>query len=91
MSNDSKSFLLEVITPREMFFSGEVDMVVVRTLDGEQGFLKNHEWCVVLLAEDGRLQIRKAGESEKITAYIKGGHIDVKDHTVVYAEEARWK
>ena len=90
MSNNEKSFFLEFITPGEMFFSGEVDMVIVRTRDGEQGFLKNHEWCVVLLAEDGRLQIRKPGETEKQIVYIKGGHIDVKDRTVVYAEEARW-
>ena len=90
MSHD-KSFFLEVITPREMFFSGDVEMVIVRTYDGEQGFMKNHEWCIILLAEDGRLQIRKPGETEKRTAYIKGGHIDVKDRIVVYAEEARWK
>ena len=90
MAND-KSFALEVITPREMFFSGDVEMVIVTTRNGEEGFLKNHQWCVALLAEEGRLQIRKAGENEKITAYIKGGHIDVKDRTVVYVEEARWK
>ena len=86
-----KSFLLEVITPRELFFSGEVEMVIVRTLDGEEGFMKNHQWCVALLADEGKLQIRLPGESEKKTAWMKGGHIDVKDKTVVYAEEAGWK
>ena len=90
MASD-KSFMLEVITPREMFFAGEVEMVIVTTRDGEEGFMKNHQWCVALLAEEGRLQIRLPGESEKRIAYIKGGHIDVKDRTVVYAEEARWK
>lgn len=90
MTSD-KSFMLEVITPREMFFSGEAEMVIVKTRDGEEGFMKNHQWCVALLAEEGRLQIRVPGEAEKRIAYIKGGHIDVKDKTVVYAEEARWK
>lgn len=90
MASD-KSFMLEVITPREMFFAGEVEMVIVTTRDGEEGFMKNHQWCVALLAEEGRLQIRLPGESEKRVAYIKGGHIDIKDRTVVYAEEARWK
>ena len=90
MCND-KRFLLEVITPREMFFSGEVDMVIVRTLDGEEGFMKNHQWCVALLADEGKLQIRLAGETEKKIAWIKGGHIDVKEKAVVYAEEAGWK
>jgi len=89
--NDDKRFLLEVITPRQMFFSGEADMVIVTTRDGEEGFMKNHQWCVALLAEEGRLQIRIPGEREKKIAYIKGGHIDVKDRIVVYAEEARWK
>lgn len=90
MSN-GKTFFLEVITPREMFFSGDVEMVIVTTRDGEEGFMKNHQWCVALLADEGRLQIRLPGESDKKIAYLKGGHIDVKNQTVVYAEEARWK
>ncbi|MBR5488261.1 MAG: F0F1 ATP synthase subunit epsilon, partial [Firmicutes bacterium] len=43
MSN-GKTFFLEVITPREMFFSGDVEMVIVTTRDGEEGFMKYHQW-----------------------------------------------
>lgn len=86
-----KSFPLHVVTPRELFFTGEAEMVIVRTRDGEEGFMKNHQWGITLLADDGRLQIRLPGEKEKKTAWIKGGHIDVKDRIVVYTEEAGWK
>ena len=34
MTDADKGVLLEVITPREMFYSGQVEMVVVPTTDG---------------------------------------------------------
>lgn len=86
------STLLEIITPEEMFFSGQVEMVVVSTYEGQEGYMANHAWCCKLLAEEGIVKIRESesGKQFKI-AEIKGGYIDVKDHIVIYTDQANWK
>ena len=86
MTDADKGVLLEVITPREMFYSGQVEMVV----DGEEGFMAHHVWCVKLLAEKGRVKIRETGAKDLKIIDIKGGHVDIKDRFVVYTDEAEW-
>ena len=90
MTDADKGVLLEVITPREMFYSGQVEMVVVPTTDGEEGFMAHHVWCVKLLAEKGRVKIRETGAKDLKIIDIKGGHVDIKDRFVVYTVEAEW-
>lgn len=90
MSDADKGVLLEVITPREMFYSGQVELVVVPTTEGEEGFMAHHVWCVKLLAEKGRVKIREVGAKDLKLIDIKGGHVDIKDRFVVYTDEAAW-
>lgn len=90
MSDADKGVLLEVITPREMFYSGQVELVVVPTIEGEEGFMAHHVWCVKLLAEKGRVKIREVGAKNLKLIDIKGGHVDIKDRFVVYTDEAVW-
>lgn len=90
MSDADKGVLLEVITPREMFYSGQVELVVVPTTEGEEGFMAHHVWCVKLLAEEGRVKIREVGAKNLKLIDIKGGHVDIKDRFVVYTDEAVW-
>lgn len=91
MADEKKSVLLQVITPAEMFFSGQVEMVVVTCRDGQEGFMAGHSWCVKLLADEGVLKIRRAGESETLRARTRGGHVDIKENFVVYTDEAKWE
>lgn len=84
----SKAAELTIITPGEMFYSGQVSMVRVTTLDGEEGFKAGHAWCVKLLAENGHVRLQEAGGLR--IAALKGGHIDIKDKFVIYAEDAAW-
>lgn len=86
----SKVVSLEIITPSEMFYSGQVEMVVVTTDQGEEGFMANHSWCIKLLAKEGRIRIRQA-DGEKKVARVQGGHVDIKEHFVVYVDQARWE
>lgn len=88
MSN--RTVLLEVVTPEEMFYSGEVEMLIVKTFDGEEGFMAKHVWCCKLLAEKGFLKLRPKGEKAFKTADIRGGFVDIKEHFVVYTDEAHW-
>ena len=90
MTDAGKGVMLEVITPREMFYSGQVEMVVVPTTEGEEGFMAHHVWCVKLLAEKGQVRIREIGAKDLKVINVKGGHVDIKDRFVVYTDEAEW-
>lgn len=81
---------LEIITPREMFYRGQIEMLSVTTTEGQEGFLANHAWCIKLLQATGKLKIREAGSNTLKEARVKGGHVDIKEHFVVYVDEAEW-
>ena len=42
----ARSMTLEVITPSKLFYKGEVQLVIVRTLTGDEGFMPRHTWAV---------------------------------------------
>lgn len=90
MSDAENVVLLEVITPREMLYSGRVEMVIVPTSEGEEGFMAHHIWCVKLLAEKGKVRIRETGAKDLKIINIKSGYVDIKDRFVVYTDEAEW-
>ena len=85
----TKTYKLHVITPSKMFYEGEVDMVIVNTETGEEGFLANHAWACKLL-EAGPLWIREAGSKEFKGAAISGGFVDVMEDIIIYADAAEW-
>ena len=85
----AKSFKLEVITPERLFYEGEVEMVIVRTKLGYEGFLADHAWAVKLL-DTGILRIKEAGAKDFKIASITGGFIDVADMVVVFTDAAEW-
>ena len=80
---------MEVITPERLFYEGEVEMVIVRTLIGYEGFLANHSWACKLL-DTGVLKIRENGAKEFKIAAITGGFIDVKDRIIIFTDAAEW-
>ena len=43
------SVKLEIITPSKLFYRGEVDLVIVTTLSGDEGFMAGHCWGCKLL------------------------------------------
>ena len=86
-----KSVRAEIITPRSMFFAGDVEMLIAPTTEGQEGFMANHVWCCKLLADSGVLSLREPGEKSLRKARIKGGYIDIKDRFVVYTDEAEWE
>ncbi len=80
---------LEVITPSKLFYKGDIELVIARTLTGEEGFMANHSWAVKLL-DVGELWIREAGSKDFKIAAISGGYIDVKEYIVIYTDAAEW-
>jgi F-type H+-transporting ATPase subunit epsilon len=82
------SFILEIVTPDRSFFSGEVDMVIVRGMEGDLAVLKDRAPLVTPLAI-GKITI-KNGEKERIAA-VAGGYIKVtKEKATIIADAAEW-
>ena len=85
----AKIFKLEVITPERLFYEGDVEMVIVRTMVGYEGFLANHAWACKLLGT-GILRIKEPGAKEFKIAASTGGFIDVKDRVTIFTDAAEW-
>jgi F-type H+-transporting ATPase subunit epsilon len=88
----SKLVKLEIITPSKVFYRGMVQMVIVRTLEGDEGFMAGHSWACKLL-DIGELWIQEENVShtdEWRVAAIAGGFIDVQDSIIIYTDAAEW-
>ena len=82
---------LQVITPSKLFYEGDVELVIVRTMTGEEGFMANHAWACKLL-DVGEMCIQEAGAGprEFKIAAVADGYIDVKEDIVIYTDTAEW-
>jgi F-type H+-transporting ATPase subunit epsilon len=80
---------LEVVTPERLFYEGDVELVIARTLLGDEGFMANHAWACKLLAT-GELWIQEKGEKGFKIAAISGGYIDVQKTIVIFTDSAEW-
>ncbi|MDR0853403.1 MAG: ATP synthase F1 subunit epsilon [Clostridiales Family XIII bacterium] len=80
---------LEIVTPEKLFYEGDVEMAIARTVTGDEGFMANHAWACKLLST-GELWIKEAGSKEYRIAAISGGFIDVKDEIMIFADAAEW-
>ncbi len=76
---------LKVVTPDKLFFEGEIDMLVARTIEGDVGILLNHSPLVTIL-DIGRIVI-KDGDERKIAA-CAGGYIDVRNNNITVVSDA---
>ena len=84
------SIKVEIITPSKLFYRGDVDLVIVTTLDGDEGFMAGHCWGCKLL-DIGELWIQEAGEGKEWrVAAISGGFIEIKDSIIIYTDAAEW-
>ena len=85
------SFRLEVMTTSKLFYRGEVDMVIVTTKDGDEGFMAGHVWaCKLLEVSELWIQEKGAGKDEWRVAAVAGGFVDMKDSMVIYTDAVEW-
>jgi len=74
---------VELVQPEGEIWSGDAEMVIARTLDGEIGLLTGHAPVIGILAEGSTVQIRHANPSEPDTfAAVSGGFLSVADNRV---------
>ncbi|GAB2936549.1 F0F1 ATP synthase subunit epsilon [Micromonospora sp. NPDC003197] len=84
----AKPLQVELVAVEEKVWSGEAEMLLARTTEGELGVLPGHEPLLGQLAEPGQVRIKRAG-GEEITYEVAGGFLSVTpDGVTILAEEA---
>jgi F-type H+-transporting ATPase subunit epsilon len=72
---------VELVSPERILFSGEADMVVCRTSDGEIAFLANHAPFLGALGVALVRVIQADGSQQR--AAVHGGFVEVRDNRVI--------
>ena len=82
---------LEIVTPAKSVYRGDVELVIARTLSGDEGYMAGHTWGCKLL-DIGELWIREAGAEPNVykLASVGGGFIDIKDTIIIYTDSIEW-
>jgi F-type H+-transporting ATPase subunit epsilon len=76
---------VQLVAPDRMIWSGEAEMVIARTLDGDIGILPRHIPLLGVLAE-APVTIKREGEGDLVAA-VHGGFLSVgRDGVQVLAE-----
>ena len=71
-------------------YQNEVDMVIVRTITGDRGFLHGHEACSVVL-DAGVMRIIRGGEQEELKLAVLGGVAQMEENILtIVTEVAEW-
>ena len=83
-----KKFNLQIISPTRVFFDGDIDMVEMKTTEGEIGVLAGHIPLTAIL-EPGLLRI-KNNDGDKEAALHDGFVMITKDKVTILAESCEW-
>ena len=71
---------VELVAPDRKIWTGEAEMVIARTTEGDIGILPNHEPMLGVLVES---PVRiKHGEGQELVAAVHGGFLSVTRDTV---------
>lgn len=83
-------FVLDVVTPDRTFYSGEIDMLIVRTTEGDIAIMHDHEPLVAPVAI-GAVRIRLQGDEKFRDAACSGGFMTVfEEKTTLVTDSAEW-
>lgn len=77
---------VELVSPERILYSGEAEMVVCRTTDGEIAFLTGHAPFVGALGE-GTVKVEPVS-GPVVEAAVSGGFVEVRDNTVTILSDA---
>lgn len=77
--------LLEIVTPERKVYEKQIDMVVVKAIDGELGILPNHIPLVTPL-RIGVVRAKSADHEELVA--VSGGFMEVRNNKVVILAES---
>ena len=84
----ANSLHVQVVAVEEKIWSGDAEMLVARTTEGEIGVLPHHAPLLGLLKEPSQVRVKLAG-SEQLTYDVTGGFLSIDANGVtVLAERA---
>jgi F-type H+-transporting ATPase subunit epsilon len=72
---------VELVSPERILYSGEAEMVICRSTDGDIAFLADHAPFIGAL-EIGVVRIKTTGGGEEVAA-VHGGFVEVRDNRVI--------
>jgi len=78
---------VDLVAVEEKVWSGEAEMLVARTTEGELGILPGHAPLLGQLAEPGEVRIKLAGGRE-LAYEVNGGFLSVTEHGVTVLAES---
>ncbi|MFF5293593.1 F0F1 ATP synthase subunit epsilon [Paractinoplanes globisporus] len=79
---------VKVVAVEERVWSGEAEMLIARTTEGEIGVLPGHAPLLGLLKEPSQVRVKLAG-GEQLTYDVSGGFLSIDaDGVTVLAESA---
>jgi F-type H+-transporting ATPase subunit epsilon len=79
---------VQIVAVEEKIWTGDAEMLVARTTEGELGVLPGHAPLLGLLKEPSQVRVNLAG-GEKLTYDVSGGFLSVDvDGVTVLAESA---
>jgi len=83
-----KAFHLEIITPERIFFSGEVEELIITTPDGQRGVLPSHT-PMIIAVDVGEIKIK---QKEKFkSCFSAEGFLEIRpDKVVLVAQVVEW-
>ena len=80
----------ELVTPSATLFSGQAEMIVCKSVDGEIAFLADHmpyigalDPCLVRIVGPAEAAGAATTESGEIRVAVHGGFVEVKDNQVI--------
>jgi len=78
---------VDLVAVEESVWSGDADMVVARTTEGELGVLPGHALLLGQLAEPSEVRIKRSG-GEQLAYEVSGGFLSVDANGVTILAEA---
>jgi ATP synthase, F1 epsilon subunit (delta in mitochondria) len=83
-----QTFKLDVITPYRVFFSGQTEMIIINSTDGQLGILAGHEPVVASVAIGaGRIKVNGVWKEAAFT----DGFLEIEhDRVTVLVGAAEW-
>ncbi len=84
----ARTLLCEIVTPEQIVYTNEVEMVIAPTVEGEVGILPLHVPLVTVL-KAGELRVRYNDGKDVEWFAVSGGYMQVhEDKVIILAENA---
>lgn len=83
-------FQLEIVTPERQFFSDEVEMVIVRGIEGDLAILKDRAPLITPLTIGLVKIFEKKDGKERVAAVVDGYVTVTKEKTTIITDSAEW-